>query len=202
MDKHKGVLLYGGGLDSTALLMYLTQNNVELIALHINYGQVAFEEEQLACWRYCKRYGVEYATLGIDLRAASPHASIVGGDGGDCMDGRNAVLIATAAMFAAARAIPAVYVGFHEEPPNAPFPDATEAGLNAMRYAVRSMFKSHVHILAPFMSQSREQIARRAFAMDPGFFEDTHTCYTNEPGGCGKCAHCIKKADFERQVRA
>lgn len=200
-QKKQGVLLYGGGLDSTALLLELSRD-YKLVALHINYGQVAFTSERRAAQYWCGRYGVFYHTLHCDLQQACPTASIVGGKGGDMMDGRNLVLLAVASMYAAARGIPAVFIGYHLEPPDHPFPDATMQGLMASQEAIDVMLKADVGLMAPFFRRTRYDIVKGAMAIDANFLKETHTCYTNEFGGCGKCAHCIQKAGFESQLRA
>lgn len=200
MDMKRAVLLYGGGLDSTALLLELVKER-KVIALHINYGQVAFMQERRAAQYWCGKYGVYYDTFFAHLDYVSPKASIVGGTGGDMMDGRNMTLIAMGAMYAASNNIHEVYVGFHQEPPHHPFPDATEKGLAAMQMAVTVMCQAPIKLLAPFSNLSRFEIVKNAMAIDGKFLDETHTCYTNEYNGCGKCAHCIQKAGFVSQMR-
>lgn len=199
--KPRGVLLYGGGLDSTALLLELCRDH-KLVALHINYGQVAYMQERRAAQYWCGRYGVFYDTMHVDLKHCAGDASIVGGKGGDMMDGRNLVLISIAAMYASTIGADSVYLGFHQEPPDHPFPDATEYGLSATQLAVSAMLKNQIELKAPFSTRSRFEIVKRAMAIDPKFLDETHTCYTNQFGGCGKCAHCIQKAGFVSQLRA
>ena len=198
----KGILLYGGGLDSTAVLMHLANEpDLELTALHIDYGQVAFKREQDACLFWCGKYAVPYATVEMDLRRVCPDTSIVGGIGPDVMDGRNIVLMSVAAMWAVARNISTIYVGFHAEPPGHPFPDATEVSVDIMQLVFDNLLLGDVQVEAPFLDEERVDIAARAFKKDPQFFSHTHTCYANVKGGCGTCAHCVKKAEFEKQVR-
>jgi 7-cyano-7-deazaguanine synthase in queuosine biosynthesis len=196
----RGVLLYGGGLDSTALLLELVKDHT-LIALHVNYGQVAYMQERRAAQYWCGKHGAFYDTLHADLGRAYPQASIVGGKGGDMMDGRNMALISIAAMYAASRQCENVYLGFHEEPPGNNFPDASAEGLAVMQAALDVMLEHRVVLSAPFGHMSRFMIVKRAMAMDPNFLDETHTCYTNEYGGCGKCAHCIQKAGFVSQLK-
>lgn len=196
----RAVLLYGGGIDSTALLLELVKER-KVTALHINYGQVAFMQERRAAQYWCGKYGVYYDTFFTHLGYASPAASIVGGKGGDMMDGRNMVLIAMAAMYASARNIHEVCVGFHLEPPDYPFPDATEEGLAAMQNAATIMCQASIKLRAPFAKLPRFEIVKNAMAIDGKFLDETHTCYTDEYNGCGKCAHCIQKAGFVSQMR-
>lgn len=196
----RAVLLYGGGIDSTALLLELVKER-KVIALHINYGQVAFMQERRAAQYWCGKYGVFYDTFFTHLEHVSPAASIVGGKGGDMMDGRNMALIAMGAMYASARNIHEVCVGFHQEPADHPFPDATEEGLAAMQHAVTVMCAAPIKLLAPLSKLPRFEIVKNAMAIDDRFLDETHTCYTNEYNGCGKCAHCIQKAGFVSQMR-
>lgn len=196
-----GVLLYGGGLDSTALLIHLFNKVVPLYALHVDYGQSAYELESEACKFWCDRYHATYDTVRLDLKSLAPGASIVGGIGGDMMDGRNLVLIAAAAMYASTLKVRDVYVGFHKEPDDHPFPDATHEGLDASQAAVNVMFKSRIRVKAPFVEQTRLEIVRKALSREAQFLSHTHTCYRHIRGGCGMCAHCVQKAGYEQQIR-
>jgi 7-cyano-7-deazaguanine synthase in queuosine biosynthesis len=182
--------------------MYLAQDPLlELTALHVNYGQVAFHLERKACEFFCGKYDVEYRSMTMDLRVASPRASIVGGDGGDMMDGRNVVLISVAAMWAAARGASEIYVGFHKEPANHPFPDATEVALDVLQLMLDNVYQASLYLEAPFKNDERIDIVSRAAAKEPRFFSHTHTCYKNVEGGCGQCAHCKQKMAYEKELR-
>lgn len=195
-----GILLYGGGLDSTALLIHLASRGRPLIVLHVNYGQVAYALERKAAEFFCNRYTMSYDTVDIDLKYLAPGASIVGGEGGDMMDGRNLVLIAAGAMYASTVDHENIYVGYHKEPDDHPFPDATREALDAAQVALNAMFKKRVRILAPFANEERLQIVKHACSRESLFFSHTHTCYRDIEGGCGECAHCKQKAGFMKAM--
>lgn len=197
-----GILLYGGGLDSTALLIHLASRGRPLIVLHFNYGQVAYKLEQEAAKFFCDRYTMSYDTVDIDLKSLAPGASIVGGSGADMMDGRNAVLIMAGAMYASTCDFATVYLGYHREPPDHPFPDATQEALDAAQVAVNAMFKKPARIRAPFIEMERLEIVRRAYARESLFFSHTHTCYRDVRGGCGMCKHCEQKRGYMQAVGA
>lgn len=193
--------MYGGGLDSTALLIHLASKGRPVIVLHVNYGQVAFTLEQGAGEFFCNRYSMEYRTARVDLRLIAPDASIVGGMGGAMMDGRNLVLVSMAAMLASTRNYENVFLGYHKEPEHHPFPDATQQALEAAQVALNAMFARRVSLKAPFAEKTRFEIVQWASRMDEHFMTRTHTCYANVEGGCGECTHCKEKAGFELQLK-
>lgn len=196
-----GILLTGGGVDSTALLVWLRKLKPEerLTALHVDYGQKAVLGEKNSVSYFCKKYEVPvtYATISLELlaKAAILRGEKIGAlEAQNCLDGRNVVLMGMAAIYAATLQVGTVYVGFHREPEDGNFPDATEQALSAMQEVIEKAYVWRVRLEAPLQRFSRLEILRVGIAMDAEIADKSFTCYEAGEKECGKCVHCQKKA--------
>lgn len=191
-------LLYGGGLDSTALALMLgdayTPQAVHLV--HVDYGQAAAGAELVAAGKLHAR-GFRLHTLSVPLRyshAAIMHEGVVAGDRAqNVLPLRNVVLLSVAASYCATREWEgrqriALYIGFHREDDNV-FPDAHARWLTSMENVLTRASHHAFHLHAPFSHLSRLAIAQSGYRFaGREFFDIAHTCYQSTP--CGRCAHC------------
>lgn len=205
-----GVVLLGGGLDSSSLLVWLRRAGVPLDALWVHYGQKAWRGEQAACEWVCRRYGVPLHTVTIELAGVASSA-ILGGAAVNTandpslnkLEARNVVLVSLGAMLAANLGRQVVYVGYHVEPPDAPFPDATDAARAAMSAVMEVACRPPVRVVAPFSHLTREEILRAGLWVEPELAARTFTCYEGEGlEECGTCAHCLRKKEMLRCVES
>ena len=196
------LVLLGGGLDSTALLVWLAREARcvvgDLIGVHFRYGQRAYIQEATANAYFCYKYGVALRTIDVDLRQiamsaildqALPPLPVTGNK----LEGRNVIFVMMAATLAATLEYDALFLGYHHEPANAPFPDATEAAVEDMNRMLGTGYKSLVQVHTPFSHMTRFEIMQKGYELDPELLEKTHTCYADIPGGCGSCVHCEQK---------
>ena len=109
------------------------------------------------------------------------------------LEGRNAIFAMLAATYAATIGSDEIYLGYHQEPEHAPFPDATVKAVEGMQICINSCYSSKIRVRAPFRYVPRQDLIKIGMRLDPDFLTKTHTCYTDIAGGCGKCMHCIQK---------
>jgi 7-cyano-7-deazaguanine synthase len=196
-----GVLLFGGGIDSAALLVWLRQQGAQVAALWVNYGQKAWVGERSACRWFCDKYGAELRVVSMDLFDVTRGALLVGAEANTTNDparnkieARNVVLVGLGAMLAASLGRQAVYVGYHAEPEDAPFPDATEEARQKMHELLGTACRPPVGLFAPFAPYTREEILRAGLKLEPELADRSFTCYESPTlVECGMCAHCERK---------
>lgn len=119
MDKIDGVVLFSGGLDSSATLLKALEETERIKALFFIYGQNTFLEETEAIYRLTKRYGVEVETinlLGIKEFFQCPHTT-GGKDVGEAgyssyVPNRNLLFLTLLSNYCYIRDIPKIYSGF------------------------------------------------------------------------------------------
>lgn len=201
----KIVMLTGGGIDSSVLLVW-AKKQYDVHLLHVDYGQKALAGERASVEYFAKKYDVPIKTLNIELnRIAS--ASIMRGKALGSMqvenklEGRNVILLGLAATYAATIDAQQIQVGYHAEPENAPFPDATLETLKAMEAVIKVAYDSYIEISAPFGGFTRDEIFKLGLELDPETITKSFTCYEGGRKECGMCVHCKTKKEILARLR-
>lgn len=205
------LLLYGGGIDSSALLVRMSQPDFtkptdKLNAVFFRYGQKAEADEYFACHWFCKKYNVELTVIDVPISQISESAilttstDIANNPSVNIVDGRNFVFISLAGMLAAKIGATEIAMGYHVEPIERPFPDASIEFVHAMNKMIPFAYQHLFKIIAPFSEWEREHIFRWSMLNDPDILLKAHTCYEAIPKGCGKCSHCILKEQLTRKI--
>lgn len=211
------LLLYGGGIDSSTLLVYLAKQRdrynavvndgeelKQLSAVFFRYGQKAEILEQAACQRFCNQYDVPLYVVDTPFASLTSSAIMKGAQLADdpkinILDGRNFTLIGLAGMLAAKINASQLAMGYHVEPVARPFPDASIEFVHAINRMIPFAYVHPFKVVAPFSEWTREEIFAYAKEKAPDVLEYAHTCYENVPRGCGECSHCkLKKEILEK----
>ena len=202
----KTILLYGGGIDSTVLLHLLCFRGEDVHAVFFQYGQKAETLEFEACSYFCRKLGVPLTALRLPIGEISISAILSGGalandPAINILDGRNFALIAMAGMFAAKIDADKIAMGYHVEPVTRPFPDASIEFVHAINKMIPQAFVHKFEVVAPMSEWTREDIFAYAKSLDSDVLDRAHTCYEDVAGGCGKCSHCLLKAQMLEDLK-
>lgn len=195
----KVVLLYGGGIDSTALLHMLSSDPMnDVHAVFFDYGQKASQLEQQACEYFCAEYNVPLKVMEVRLAELSNSAlfdenRVANDVTVNIVDGRNLAFIALTGMVVSKLKADALALGFHVEPTERPFPDATQEFIEAVNAVVKYGYQHQFKVITPMAHMTRQDIFKYAQQNDPHILKYAHTCYENVLGGCGACTHCTFK---------
>ena len=202
----KAVVVLSGGQDSaTALALAVKKHGADAVAaITFSYGQRHSVEVKFAR-RLAKRFGVaahKVVNLGfyrnLTTNALLDHgAKIEKRRGAKCpttvVEGRNAVFLQLAAVWAKTLGAAEVHIGVSEADFSG-YPDCRGAFLRAQERAMRLALDRPVRVVAPFLHKTKAE--EWALADRLGLMElirtGTVTCYNGVPGdGCGKCPACI-----------
>ena len=107
---------------------------------------------------------------------------------------RNLVLISMAAAYIASTNFDGdsrLYLGFHREPVDAPFPDARTEYLEPLQEALYRATGAKVTLETPFATLTRLEILQNYLCLDEDILTRSYTCY--EERECGECTHCQEK---------
>ncbi len=211
------VVLFSGGIDSTAALAWALKTKNGVAALTFDYGQRHRVEVKMA--RIAARNArVPFTLLRVDLgqvggsaltdpRIPVPRMKRIppsaGGPPITYVPFRNGIFLAMAAAWAEARGAREIVVGFNViDSPS--YPDTRPAFVRAMERALnqgtRAAFGGgRLRILAPFINLKKSDIIKRGLALGADFSRSI-SCYAGGEVPCGACSSCLLRARAFREA--
>lgn len=173
------LLLFSGGIDSTACLYYYLSAGYAVTPLYVDFGQSALKNEResissISDWYHVRPQIVHYS------------CSITHGAGEIC--GRNAFLI-----FAALMANPNLYgslaMGLHA---GTPYYDCSERFANDIQRLLEGYSNGQIVFEAPFLKWSKKMVLQ--YGLDNNVPIDmTYSCEKGGDEPCGVCSSCLDR---------
>lgn len=196
-----------GGLDSTTLAYYLAEPSGQPPHLvSFDYGQRHRTELDFAAATAASlntRHDV------VDLTAITPHLTGSaltdptvevphGHYAADTMTAtvvpnRNMMMISVAAAIAQARGLSRVAVGVHAGD-HPVYADCRPSFIDSARIAVEQATDGQVTVVAPFVNETKTDIARHAGRLGLPI-DQTWSCYEGGEIHCGRCGTCVERIE-------
>ena len=203
----KVALLFGGGLDSLALLNYYDNREIWPLLLYIDWGAKAQQGELAALGRAAKRYQCDYRVLEIPKRTrfhspltdqpqVTQHAK-------NFVPFRNLLFASLALAAVAGSGVEHIAFGFHKEPEGSVYYDAMIEFIEGLNRVLEFAYPSEqVRFVAPFYHLDRfEYLLAACRGGHPHLFEESFSCYESRSlVECGECTHCAQKAALKLRV--
>lgn len=203
MENQKALVIFSGGQDSTTCLIQAIQtygrDNVQ--AITFQYGQRHAVELDCAR-RIAEDLGIAQTVLDLSLMQQITHnalmddtAEIQTGTNGmpnTFVDGRNALFLLYAAIYAKSQNIKHIIVGVCETDFSG-YPDCRDVFVKSMNVTLNLAMDYAFQIHTPLMYLTKAEtwaLADRLGCLDY-IREHTHTCYHGVTGGCGECPSCV-----------
>ena len=199
-------MLFSGGLDSAVLLAAERRDRAVVWPVHVRAGlawedaEAATIESLLSAAPFAGRVR-SLARLSVDMRDVYPrtHWAVTGDapayatpDEDVYLEGRNLILIAKAAVYAAAVGADRIVLG-----PLAgnPFPDATPAFFEAIGRAASLGLARSIAVVAPFVTLHKEEVIRLGLTLGVPL-DRTLSCMSPAGGRhCGRCSKCRERQE-------
>lgn len=172
----RGTVLLSGGVDSACLLALCAeqeQNDVE--ALFVDYGQSAVQPEQNAAIALADAFGAALRHAQVDI------GPVAQGE----IPGRNALLVHVA-LAMASPAPATIMLGIHA---GTPYVDCSPAFVEAMQTSLDVHRGGMLQLAAPFVTWSKAEVYAYARSM-PVPLELTYSCEVGKMPPCGTCLSC------------
>ncbi|MDO5073750.1 MAG: 7-cyano-7-deazaguanine synthase QueC [Neisseria animaloris] len=203
MQNEKALVVFSGGQDSTTCLIQAVQTygreNVQ--AITFQYGQRhAIELERAR--RIAEDLGIAQTVLDLSLMQQITHNALMddtaeiqtasNGVPNTFVDGRNALFLLYAAIYAKSQNIKHIIVGVCETDFSG-YPDCRDVFVKSMNVTLNLAMDYAFQIHTPLMYLTKAQtwaLADRLGCFDY-IREHTHTCYHGVEGGCGECPSCV-----------
>jgi len=205
------VVLFSGGMDSTALLAVEVQEKEPVVAVSINYGQRHAKEIEAAA-AITAHYNVEHVVVDLSVLQDVLRSALTGDM--DVPDGhyaeqtmrqtvvpnRNMIMLSVAAGVASSRdtnrVVTAVHAGDHYIYPDCR-PEFIEAVSAATRLGTATF--GDVEVEAPFVHVTKTDICRIGAAADAPF-RLSWSCYKGGSTHCGSCGTCYERREAFRDA--
>lgn len=203
MQNEKALVVFSGGQDSTTCLIQAVQTygreNVQ--AITFQYGQRHAIELERARW-IAEDLGIAQTVLDLSLMQQITHNALMddtaeiqtasNGVPNTFVDGRNALFLLYAAIYAKSQNIKHIIVGVCETDFSG-YPDCRDIFVKSMNVTLNLAMDYAFQIHTPLMYLTKAQtwaLADRLGCFDY-IREHTHTCYHGVEGGCGECPSCV-----------
>lgn len=218
-EAKKAAVIFSGGQDSTTCLFLAIKEfgveNVEVVTFQ--YGQRHGIELEKAEW-IAKDLGVRQTVIDTSVIKAITTNALMddtaeikqeGDKPNTFVDGRNALFLLYAAIYAKGQGIQTIYTGVCETDFSG-YPDCRDVFVKSMNVTLNLAMDYNFNIVTPLMYLDKKETW--ALADELGAFdyvrEHTHTCYMGVEGGCGECPSCqlrdrgLNEYLAERQIQS
>ncbi|TDQ59507.1 preQ(0) biosynthesis protein QueC [Mesocricetibacter intestinalis] len=210
----RAIVIFSGGQDSATCLIKAIADygvaNVE--AVTFSYGQRHAIELEKARW-IAQDLGVKQIVIDTSVIQAittnalmDSHQPINAPSQGvpnTFVDGRNAMFLLYAAIYAKGQGIRDIITGVCETDFSG-YPDCRDVFIKSMNVSLNLAMDYQFNIYTPLMYLTKAQtwqLADELGALDY-VRRHTHTCYEGIEGGCGKCPSCVLREKGLREYLA
>lgn len=197
----QAVALLSGGLDSV-VSMLLGQKEAEIVlALTVDYGQKAAQQEIHASQRIARTMSIPHQVISLpfmqDLHSdlLSPNQAQITNP---WVPNRNGLLVNLAACLAENIGAQMIICGFNREE-SLNFPDNSAAFVKALNQALYYSTRNHVFAQSFVQNMTKEEIAREALRLGLDL-NSLWSCYQDGDKPCGECPSCVTNQNAFRKV--
>lgn len=199
----KAIVIFSGGQDSTTCLFQAIaeygKENVETITFQ--YGQRHSIELEKAKW-IAQDLGVKQTFIDTSVIKAITHNALMDENvhieqkdnklPNTFVDGRNALFLLYAAIYAKGQGIQDIITGVCETDFSS-YPDCRDVFIKSMNVTLNLAMDYQFNIKTPLMYLTKAQTWQLADELGVLDYvrNYTHTCYEGVNGGCGQCPSCI-----------
>lgn len=204
----KCVLIYSGGMDSTALLYKLVSDygvkNVYTISF--DYKSKHNDQEYKMAKLNCEKLGVSNIRIPIHFINDYFKSDLLS-SGGKIPEGhyaesnmkktvvpfRNGIMLSIAIGYAESIEANKVFIGNHAGD-HAVYPDCRATFISAINEASAYGTYNNVNIVSPFGNITKTDIAKIGYNSNVDW-SLTYSCYNGEDVQCGRCSTCFERRE-------
>ncbi len=198
------VIVLSGGMDSVTMLY--DYKDIIALAVSFDYGSNHNKREITFASEHCKALGIEHIVIPLDFMGQYFKSSLLEGaeaiPEGHYADEnmkstvvpfRNGIMLSIACGLAESRSLKRVMMANHAGD-HSIYPDCREGFVKAMDEAMKQGTYVGVHILAPYTSLTKGEIALvgKRVGVD---YRKTYSCYKGGAKHCGVCGTCVERME-------
>lgn len=199
----KALVIFSGGQDSTTCLLQAIQQygqeNVE--AITFQYGQRHALELEKAAW-IARDLNIKQTIIDTSVMQSITYNALMDSDAeiaqtdnqlpNTFVDGRNALFLLYAAIYAKSQGITDIIIGVCETDFSG-YPDCRDIFIKSMNVTLNLAMDYSFNLITPLMWLTKAEtwaLADQLGRLDY-IIQHTHTCYLGVEGGCHECPSCI-----------
>ncbi len=185
------MVLLSGGIDSTAMLWWLTGQGYTCHPICVDYGQRAARQEMKVSARICREAGLPLTRASLPQIGSLSKSMLTEAESVNPFHPhRNLLLLTIASAIAYDQGLLGVAIGVHK---SSNYPDCTRDFIDSARQVLSSSLGRPVAVIAPFVDLDRRQLIALAKKMKAPL-ELTYSCLRGGPRHCGRCESCLDRA--------
>lgn len=179
MRSHKKevMVLFSGGIDSTACIHYYKILNYNVNGLFVNYGQMASDQERIAIKQISDHYSIKTEEIYIETQLLIKNG---------VTQGRNLLLLSIAVMNYT-RSSGLISLGIHS---GTVFPDCSKEFVHKFQAILDMYFNGSLIVDCPFIDFSKREIFEFCLTNKVPL-KLTYSCELGKIQPCGECSSCI-----------
>lgn len=206
MSTSDSIILFGGGLDSGAMVEMLTKLGARPLLLFFDYNQKALRGERRALHYFKHKHRLE--SYGIEIPSGvlpdSPLTTRARVDdhAQNYLPGRNMLFSALAWPVAVRLGVDRIYLGASPAPETSVYLDAKKSFQHAFNTMTKAGYGQGMpELRMPLVELDRRQYLTETLEREPNLFDVTFSCYESATETeCGVCTHCLIKAEAYRDI--
>lgn len=193
----KGLLLYSGGLDSTALL-YEKQDDIA-VCVFFDYGSKQNRTEYFYAKHHCNHLGIKLIRIKIMMPFNNAMNDVsISTQGLDnvktVVPFRNGIFLSYAVGICEDYDLNKIYLGIHN-PEDTIYKDTTDSFIKSFESMIVHGYKLSVSLENPLQMMSKKEIASILKKFNVSV-KETYSCYEGTIVPCGICSPCIKRQEL------
>lgn len=169
------LLLFSGGIDSTACIQFYLDLGYQVNPLFIRFGQLSESQELKSAHKICEYYGLNLIELKVETKNTFSTGEILG---------RNLMFLANALFNLDGNEV--IVLGIHS---GTGYYDCSEAFVNSFNKIIYESTNGTARLESPFVNWNKRQIWEYCHLKKIPL-ELTYSCEKGKETRCGKCATC------------
>ena len=178
--KYDVLLLFSGGIDSTALIDFYLRKHNKVNCIHFQYGQPNSLSEKKAVQDITSYYKVDKEIIELNLNMLKRKDEIIG---------RNALFVI---LVMSQQICKRIALGIHSD---SSFYDCSQSFLYDCQRIIDGYYSGVIRVEAPFINLTKKEIIDYSKKNDVPI-NLTYSCLYNNYIPCGKCPACIERSKY------
>jgi 7-cyano-7-deazaguanine synthase len=193
---YKVTVLLSGGIDSSVLLAWCKNQEIECQPLFFDYGQVTASRELNAAEKISKKMGfaLEKVTISNVSSLTKNQITDPSQSTSPFYPNRNLLLLTLGSMHAYENKNQGVGIGAIRAVNSTPFPDMSHTFFDEFTKLVETSLNYKLAILVPFIDLTKTEVVKIGRNLQVPL-ELTYSCLTTSDRPCGSCESCISRKE-------